>query len=63
MIRWMQTSLTDQDNEVSIHLFLAIEQLMLERDLSDTIVEKMLTDLLASQPDIYNDEKLAFSYT
>jgi len=59
----MQTSLTDQDNEVSIHLFLAIEQLMLERDLSDTIVEKMLTDLLASQPDIYNDEKLAFSYT
>lgn len=63
MTRWMQANLTDRDNDVSTHMFLAIEQLMLERALSDTLVEKMLSDLLASQPDIYNDEKLAFSYT
>ena len=43
-------------------MFLAVEQLIKNRDLGDEILEPLLRDLLSSAPDWYGDEKIAFAY-
>jgi hypothetical protein len=52
LLRWMW----EIEESAMVHVYLAIEGLLKERDLGQEVLESLLRDLLASQPNVYLDE-------
>ena len=50
----LNQNLTSYEAEIATHIYLAIENLMLDRPLAEELVQQFLQDMLSSQPNIYS---------